>query len=72
MDEDDIDVTSLRLNETVPVKRVVSSSRDKLIVKFDRAAVLGVLPDGERVEVRVSGTVRGQPFTARDHIRVTK
>jgi hypothetical protein len=56
----------------VPVKRVVSSSRDKLIVKFDRAAVLGVLPDGERVEVRVSGTVAGQAFTARDFIRVTE
>jgi hypothetical protein len=72
LDEDDVEVKSLRLNETVPVKRVVSSRRDKLIVKFDRAAVLGVLPDGERVEVRVSGTVGGQPFTARDHIRVTR
>jgi hypothetical protein len=72
LDEDDIDVSSLRLNETVPVKRVVSSSRDKLIVKFDRAAVLGVLPNGESVEVRVSGTVAGQPFVARDVIRVTE
>jgi hypothetical protein len=72
LDEDDVDLSSLRLDESVPVKRVVSSGHDKLIVKFDRAAVLGVLPNGERVEVRVSGTVAGQPFVARDVIRVTE
>jgi hypothetical protein len=61
LDEDDVDLSSLRLNETVPVKRVVSSGHDKLIVKFDRAAAMGVLPNGERVEVRVSGTVAARP-----------
>ena len=39
-------------------------------MKFDRQAVLGVLPSGARVEVRVGGSLEGQSFVSRDFIRV--
>lgn len=70
LDPRDISPASLRLNETVPIERVVASNRQKLIVKFDRAAVAAVLPVGDDVEIRVSGTIRGRPFVALDYIRV--
>ncbi len=67
----DFDLASLRLNETVPIERVVSRpGRHDLIVKFNRAAVAAVLSPGPRVEVRVSGLVRGLPFVAVDYIKV--
>lgn len=67
----DFDTASLRLNETVPIERVVSwPGKHDVIVKFNRAAVIAVLPLGDRVEVRVSGRVRGLPFVAVDYIRV--
>jgi hypothetical protein len=66
----DVDTASLRLNGAVAVKRVVGTPGSDLIVKFPRAAVRGVLPAGERVEVRVTGTVDGLPFAATDFIRV--
>jgi len=72
MDATKVSVASLRLNETVPVGRVVSVTKQKLIVKFDRRAALAVLPDGDSVEVRVSGTIAGQAFVAKDVIRVTE
>jgi subtilase family serine protease/flagellar hook assembly protein FlgD/WD40 repeat protein len=68
----DIDTTSIRLNGVVPVARVVSRPGDyDLIVKFDRAAVAAILPVGNRVEIRITGTVRTMPFLAIDTIRVT-
>jgi hypothetical protein len=70
VDADDVDVDSLRLNETVPISRVVSRQGEKLIVKFDRQAVIAILPAGEEVEVRVGGLLRGMAFVGRDHIRV--
>jgi hypothetical protein len=67
----DFDVSSMRLNEVVPVVRVVSRpGLYDIIVKFDRDAVVAVLPVGDQVEVRVSGKVRGLPFVARDYVRV--
>ena len=66
----DVATASLRLNETVPIERVVSSNGLRLTVKFDRDAVVAILPLGDEVEVRVSGTVGGVPFLAVDHIRV--
>jgi subtilase family serine protease/flagellar hook assembly protein FlgD/fibronectin type 3 domain-containing protein len=66
----DVVTATLRLNETVPIERVVSSQGLRLTVKFNRDAVVAVLPLGDEVEVRVSGTVGGVPFVAVDHIRV--
>jgi hypothetical protein len=54
----------------VPVKRVVVNKGRDLVVKFDRSAVIGVLPLGDEVEVRVTGTLQGLPFVGVDHIRV--
>ena len=54
---------------TVSVWRVVSSSGHKLIVKFDRNAVIAILPVGAQVEVTVTGTARGIAFQGRDVIR---
>jgi hypothetical protein len=70
MDAKRIVPASLRLNESVPIASVVSWNSQKLIVKFSRAAVLAVLPDGPQVEVRVSGTLAEEAFVARDAIRV--
>lgn len=68
----DIDTASIRLNGVVPIARVVSRPGDfDLIVKFDRAAVAAILPVGNRVEIRITGTVRTMPFLAIDTIRVT-
>jgi hypothetical protein len=66
----EVSVASVRLNGSVPVERVVLIHGRELVVKFDRAAVIGVLPVGGSVEVRVTGTVRGIPFVGVDHIRV--
>ena len=63
-------VTSIRLNGAVPVERVVEVHDEEMKVKFDRAAVIGVLPTGESVEVRVTGTLHGLPFVGVDHVKV--
>jgi hypothetical protein len=65
-----VSVSSVRLNGVVPVKRVVHAKGRELLVKFDRAAVVGVLSPGDHVEVRVTGTLQGLPFAGVDHIRV--
>jgi hypothetical protein len=70
LDARDVDVGSVRLNGVVKVQRVVHASRRELELKFDRAQVIGVLPLGSSVEVRVTGTLRGLPFVGVDHIRV--
>jgi hypothetical protein len=67
-----VSISSVRLNGVVRVERVVSSKGQELVVKFDRAAVIGVLPLGSSVEVRVTGTLQGVPFAGVDHIRVTQ
>jgi subtilase family serine protease len=64
--------SSIRLNGVVPVERVVQKRGQVLVVKFDRAAVIRVLPRGSSVEVRVTGTLQGLPFVGVDHIRVTE
>lgn len=63
-------IGSVRLNGTVCVARVLEREDNELVVKFDRSAVVGVLPLGAAVEVRVAGTLAGLPFSAVDHIRV--
>jgi fibronectin type 3 domain-containing protein/flagellar hook assembly protein FlgD len=65
-----VSVASLRLNGVVPVKNVVSTHGSKITVKFDRAAVAALLPVGDHVQVRVTGTLSGLPFQAVDYIRV--
>jgi hypothetical protein len=72
LDATEISAASLRLNGRLSPTRIVSSSRHKLVAKFDRAAVIAILPTGEHVEVRVTGTVRGVPFESKDTIRVTQ
>ncbi len=67
----DVVVSSLRLNGAVPIDRVVSTHDETIIVKFDHDAAAQVLPTGSNVTVTVTGTIRGQPFTASDQIRVT-
>ena len=66
----DASVSSIGLNDVVAVERVVSIHGRELQLKFDRAAVIGILPIGQAVEVRVTGTLRGLPFVAVDHVRV--
>jgi subtilase family serine protease len=66
----EVDMVTVRLNGVVPVDRVVSISGRRLTVKFNRAAVIAVLPLGQSVEVRVTGLLRGVPFSAVDRIRV--
>jgi hypothetical protein len=65
-----VEIASVRLNGVVPVKRVVRACGRELKVKFDRGAAIAVLPIGPKVEVRVTGTLRGVPFVGVDHIRV--
>jgi hypothetical protein len=65
-----VDAASLRLNDKVPIARVVSRQGERLTVKFDRASVAKVLPVGSHVAVWVTGTVGGVPFVARDVVRV--
>jgi hypothetical protein len=66
----EVSIPSVRLNGVVPVDRVVLARKRELVVKFDRAAVIGVLPLGDSVEVRMTGTLRGLPFAGVDYIRV--
>jgi hypothetical protein len=67
----DLDVASVRLNGQVPVKRVSSITGRLVQLEFDRAAVIAVLPTGNHVEIRVTGTLKGMPFLGRDVIKVT-
>ncbi len=72
-----IDISSIRLNDTVPVlaKPTQIGDYDKdgvldLMVKFDRAAVSGVLTPGDQVDVTMTGEVAGLPFASTYTIRV--
>jgi hypothetical protein len=68
----DLDVSTVRLGGVVPVARTVVVKGQELTVQFDRAAVIAILPAGERVTVRVTGRVGGLPFEVVDVIRVTE
>jgi hypothetical protein len=65
-----IDAASIRLNGRVPVSAVLGIQGDVLMLTFSRSAVLGVLPLGDRLELVLTGTARGQPFRAVDLVRV--
>ncbi|HUV64318.1 MAG TPA: hypothetical protein VMW24_10495, partial [Sedimentisphaerales bacterium] len=78
----DIDVSSILLNDVIPVAMKNGSLwydlqdsdsdgiADTLMVKFDRAAVQDILEVGEEVEITVTGTAGGIPFVGSDTIRV--
>jgi hypothetical protein len=66
----DVKTSAIRLNDAVPIARVVAVQDARLTVKFDREAVSVVLPSGSLVPVWVTGTVKGLPFVARDVILV--
>ena len=68
----DVAIATVRLNDFVAVSRVVSANGAELVLKFPRPVVLGVLPTGAAVEVRVTGHVGQFLFTARDSIEVTE
>jgi hypothetical protein len=66
----DVEMASLRLQGAVPVKRVVQVGRGHVIVEFDRARVLALVPNGWRVTVTLTGRVGRVAFVALDTIRV--
>lgn len=73
----DIDINSIRLNGTVPAEPwpYALGDHDKdgiadLMVKFDRNAVINLLPNGENVTVHVTGTAGTKTFEGVDVIRV--
>ncbi|NWF77845.1 MAG: Ig-like domain-containing protein [Chloroflexi bacterium] len=72
-----IDVSSIRLNGTVPALTKPTNVGDydsdgipDLMVKFDRAAVKDLLTPGSQVEITVTGEVAGIGFEGSDTIRV--
>jgi Tol biopolymer transport system component/fibronectin type 3 domain-containing protein len=69
-----VDVSSIRLNGVLRVAKVVSTTDSKLTLRFDRAAVVALLPPGNHIDVpmTVTGTARGVPFSASDVIKVVQ
>jgi hypothetical protein len=75
----EIDEASVMLNEVlgvVPGKSEVADDDldgiDELVVKFDRALFQALIPEGEYVEVTISGLARGREFAGTDTIRVIR
>jgi hypothetical protein len=76
-DVSDINIASLRLDDTVPAAFHPSAVGDydedgirDLMVKFPRDQVIAILEPGEEVEILVTGTVGGTDFHGTDVIRV--
>ena len=76
----DIDVSSIRLNSTVPVDPAAPTALGDhngngipdLMVKFNRVAVALAVSEGENVPVNVTGTLESQSFQGTDYIRVRR
>jgi hypothetical protein len=75
----DIDVSSIRLEGTIPGELRPSAVGDQdrdgipdLIVKFKRSDVINLLPNGDHVPVHVTGKVGTATFDGVDIIRVIK
>ena len=76
----EIDIASIRLNGTVPVDPAAPTALGDqngngipdLMVKFNRLAVELTVPEGDQVEVTVTGVADGHPFLGTDHIRVRR
>jgi peptidoglycan hydrolase-like protein with peptidoglycan-binding domain len=78
-DATQIDISSIRLNGTVPAlakpTQVGDYDRDRipdLMVKFSRAAVKSLLTPGNQVEITITGQVAGIGFEGSDTICVIK
>jgi len=76
-DVNEIDVSSIRLNGTIPALSWATSIGDynnngipDLMVKFDRRSVQAILDVGQSVEITITGEVDGIPFSGTDTIRV--
>jgi parallel beta-helix repeat protein len=76
-DPEDIDVSTVALNYTVPARESPTEVGDydedgvlDRMVKFSLSEVIVVLPDVGSAEVRVSGQVAGEGFEGADTIRV--
>ena len=76
----EIDLASIRLNGSVPRDASGPSSigdhdgggRPDLMVKFRRAALALVLPEGDRVPIVVTGLIGDRAFVGHDTIRVRR
>jgi hypothetical protein len=77
-DVDDIDVSTIKLNDQVPAESHPTGIGDEdddgvpdLMVKFDREAVQEILQAGDEVEITVTGELEDEtPFEGSDTIRV--
>jgi hypothetical protein len=73
----DVDISTVRLEGTIPAVQRPSAVGDydkdgipDLMVKFKRSDVINLLPNGDKVTVRVTGTVGTTTFEGVDTIRV--
>ncbi len=73
----DIDLASIRLEGTIPAESRPYSLGDydrdaipDLMVKFDRASIIDLLPDGQKIPVHIRGNVGTTTFEGVDVIRV--
>jgi hypothetical protein len=73
----DVDVSSIRIEGTIPAESKPFSSGDHdkdgipdLAVKFRRSDVIAVLPNGDKVPVHVTGRIGAMTFEGVDIIRV--
>jgi len=79
VDVNDIDISTVRLNDAVPVEpgseQIVDEDGDgidELVVKFCRAAFQDVVPQGEYVPVWITGNARIHTFIGEDTIRTIR
>jgi YVTN family beta-propeller protein len=75
----EIDEATVMLNDILPCVPGKSEIADndldgieELVVKFDRVEFQEVIPEGEYVEVTISGLARGREFNGTDTIRVIR
>ena len=65
-----VDLSSLRLMGVIKLKRVVEVSCGRVVVDFDRAQVLAMVPNGSAVPITLTGRVLRFSFQATDKIKV--
>ena len=66
----DIDVSSILLNDEVQAEHPSSPKCGEFKVKFSRAEAAGILPVGDSVEIKITGSVGAGEFEGFDTIRV--
>jgi hypothetical protein len=69
----DIDISSIRLDRTVPAEPDPNGERGnphELKLRFDRSAVLSSLTSGTRAPITVTGLLAGETFSGTDTVRV--